>query len=298
MKQYLDLLRDIVDNGIWKEPAREGMPRTKEVFCRTMTFDLSKGFPLLTTKKMYTKGIVAELLWFLRGDTNIKYLVDNNVHIWDADAYKFYKREGGKLPKEEWLKELSVYDKATGMILGECGNIYGKQWRGFDGNGLLIGFDQIKHLLHSLKENPNSRYHIVSAWNPIDFLGSNNAALPACHMMFQCCINNGKLDLMMLQRSCDTFLGVPFNIASYALLTHILAKECGLEPGTFTWVGNCCHIYENHVEQVNELLTREPMELCTLEFDKKNIDEYEIGDFHFKNYVSHSALRAPLSVGV
>lgn len=301
MKQYLDLLRDIVDNGIWKEPAREGMPRTKEVFCRTMTFDLSKGFPLLTTKKMYTKGIVAELLWFLRGDTNIKYLVDNNVHIWDADAYKFYKRKGGKLPKEEWLKELGTYDYETEMVFGNCGSIYGKQWRGFDGldkNGLLIGFDQIGNLLESLRKAPNSRYHIVSAWNPTDFLFTNDAALPACHMMFQCCINNGKLDLMMLQRSCDTFLGVPFNIASYALLVHILAKECDLEPGTFTWVGNCCHIYENHVEQVNELLTREPMELCTLEFDKKHISEYEIGDFRFKNYISHPALKAPLSVGV
>ena len=293
MKQYLDLLRDIVDNGIWKEPAREGMPRTKEVFCRTMTFDLSKGFPLLTTKKMYTKGIVAELLWFLHGDTNIKYLVDNNVHIWDADAYKFYKRKGGRLPKEEWLKELGTYDRATGMTFGECGNIYGKQWRDWDAM-----FDQINHLLHSLKENPNSRYHIVSAWNPADFIGSNKAALPACHTMFQCCINNGKLDLMMLQRSCDMFLGVPFNIASYALLTHILAKECGLEPGTFTWVGNCCHIYENHVEQVNELLTREPMELCTLKFDRKPIEKYDVDDFHFLNYKSHPALKAPLSVGV
>lgn len=293
MKQYLDLLRDIVDNGIWKEPAREGMPRTKEVFCRTMTFDLSKGFPLLTTKKMYTKGIVAELLWFLRGGTNIKYLVDNNVHIWDADAYKFYMRKGGNLPKEEWLKKLGTYDIVTGMEFGECGNIYGKQWREFEGI-----YDQVKYLLKSLQKTPNSRYHVISAWNPVDFLGLNNAALPACHMMFQCCINNGKLDLMMLQRSCDMFLGVPFNIASYALLVHILAKECGLEPGTFTWVGNCCHIYENHVEQVNELLTREPMELCTLEFDKKHISEYKIGDFHFKNYSSHPALKAPLSVGV
>lgn len=293
MKQYLDLLRDIVDNGIWKEPAREGMPRTKEVFCRTMTFDLSKGFPLLTTKKMYTKGVVAELLWFLHGDTNIKYLVDNNVHIWDADAYKFYKRKGGRLPKEEWLKELGAYDKTTRMTFGECGSIYGMQWRGFDGV-----FDQIGNLIESLQENANSRYHVVSAWNPVDFLDSNNAALPACHMMFQCCINNGKLDLMMLQRSCDTFLGVPFNIASYALLTHILAKECGLEPGTFTWVGNCCHIYENHVEQVNELLTREPMELCALEFDRKPIEKYDVDDFHFLNYKSHPALKAPLSVGI
>ena len=293
MKQYKDLLQDILDNGVWKEPAREGMPRTKEVFCRTMRFDLSKGFPLLTTKKMFTKGIVAELLWFLRGDTNIEYLINNNVHIWDADAYKFYKRRGGNLAKKEWLENLGTFDKRTKMILGDCGNIYGKQWRLFEDM-----YDQIRHLLKSLRTTPNSRYHVVSAWNPVDFLLANNATLPACHMMFQCCINDGKLDLMMLQRSCDMFLGVPFNIASYALLTHILAKECGLEPGTFTWVGNCCHIYENHLEQVNELLSREPMELCTLEFDKKPIEKYKVDDFHFINYKSHPALKAPLSVGI
>lgn len=295
MKQYLDLLRDIVDNGIWKEPAREGMPRTKEVFCRTMTFDLSKGFPLLTTKKMYTKGIVAELLWFLRGDTNIKYLVDNNVHIWDADAYKYYRRRfpWSRITKEEFIVGIKRRLKLENYTFGDCGHIYGYQWRHKD------GFDQIANLIHTLKEFPTSRYQVVTAWSPSEFLGTKfSAALPACHMMFQCCINNGKLDLMMLQRSCDTFLGVPFNIASYALLTHILAKAVDIEPGTFTWVGNCCHIYENHVEQVNELLTREPMELCTLEFDKKHISEYEIGDFRFKNYSSHPALKAPLSVGV
>lgn len=291
MKQYQDLLKDILDNGTWKEPAREGMPRTKEVFARMMRFDLSKGFPLLTTKKMYTKGIVAELIWFLHGDTNIKYLVDNNTHIWDADAYKYYVRHGGKLDKEEWLDHIKTSDSMC--LYGDCGHIYGYQWRFKD------GFDQIANLIHTLKTNPTSRYQVVTAWSPIDFLGDGlSAALPACHMMFQCCINNGKLDLMMLQRSCDTFLGVPFNIASYALLTHMLAKEIGVEPGEFIWVGNCCHIYENHMDQVNELLSREPMELCTLEFDKKPILMYDVDDFHFVNYKSHPALKAPLSVGV
>lgn len=295
MRQYKELLKDILDNGIWKEPAREGMPRTKEVFCRTMRFDLSEGFPLLTTKKMFTKGIVAELLWFLRGDTNIKFLVDNDVHIWDSDAYKYYIRlfPQNRKTKDDFIANVKLGLKLGTYTYGDCGSIYGYQWRN---NG---GFDQIENLIHNLKEFPNSRYQIVSAWNPKDFIGKKfSAALPACHVMFQCCVNNGKLDLMVLQRSCDTFLGVPFNIASYALLTHILAKAIGVKPGELTWVGNCCHIYENHLEQVNEILRREPMELCTLEFNKKPICNYEIKDFHFLNYKSHPALKAPLSVGV
>lgn len=291
MKQYLDLMKDVLKNGIWKEPAREGMPRTKEIFCRTMRFDLSKGFPLLTTKKMFTKGIVGELIWFLRGDTNIKYLVDNGIHIWDDDAYKFYKRWGGYLPKEDWLDKINK----NGVIAGECGNIYGEQWRRWNGR-----FDQIRYLIDNLKNRPNSRYHVVTAWNPYDFLNSPyDAALPACHMMFQCSVRDGKLDLMMLQRSCDLFLGVPFNIASYALLTHILAAEVGLEPGEFVWVGNSVHLYENHIEQAQEQLKREPLPLCKLEFSPKNrIEEYEIADFRFVDYQSHPAIKAPLSVGV
>lgn len=294
MKQYLDLLKDVLDNGIWKEPAREGMPRTKEVFCRTMRFDLSKGFPLLTTKKMFTKGIVGELLWFLRGDTNIKYLVDNNIHIWDADAYKFYKRKGGCLSKETWLERIK--ENKYPNAYGDCGKIYGYQWRKCRGQ-----FDQIQTLIFNLKENANSRYHVVSAWSPLDFLskvGSNSAALPACHMMFQCSVREGKLDLMMLQRSCDLFLGVPFNIASYALLTHILAAEVGLEPGEFVWVGNSVHLYENHIEQAKEQITRLPFKLCKLEFTPKKIEKYEISDFKFVDYESHSAIKAELSVGV
>lgn len=290
MEQYLNLMKDVLDNGIWKEPAREGMPRTKEVFCRTMRFDLSKGFPLLTTKKMFTKGIVGELLWFLRGDTNIKYLVNNDIHIWDADAYKFYKRIGGSLPKEEWLRR--VTEKPDRY--GDCGAIYGYQWRHWRGH-----FDQIRHLLYNLKENATSRYHVVSAWNPYEFLsGDNCAALPACHMMFQCSVRDGKLDLMMLQRSCDLFLGVPFNIASYALLTHILAAEVGLEPGEFVWVGNSVHLYENHIEQAKEQISRTPFSLCKLEFTPKKIEEYEISDFKFIDYQSHPAIKAPLSVGI
>lgn len=309
MKQYIDLLKDVLENGVWKMPAREGMPRTKEVFCRTMRFDLSEGFPLLTTKKMFTKGIVGELLWFLRGDTNIKYLVENGIHIWDADAYKFYKQLGGYLGKEAWLAcvtgtpELSSiiggdYDKnllVRGYHYGDCGSIYGHQWRLWNGF-----FDQIGSLVSNLKGNPNSRYHIVTAWQPTDFLETQKyAALPACHTMFQCSVRGGKLDLMMLQRSCDSFLGVPFNIASYALLTHILAAVVGLEPGEFVWIGNSVHIYENHIEQATEQISREPYSLCQLKFEpKSNLEDYEISDFEFVGYESHPSIKAPLSVGV
>ena len=292
MEQYINLVKDVLENGVWKDPAREGMPRTKEVFCKTMRFDLSKGFPLLTTKKMFTKGIVGELLWFLRGDTNIKYLVENGIHIWDDDAYKFYRRQGGNLSKEDWLNTLKNLPYSG---YGNCNRIYGFQWRHW--NGL---FDQIDYLIQNLKERPNSRYHVVTAWNPTDFLKyKNRAALPACHMMFQCSVRESKLDLMMLQRSCDLFLGVPFNIASYALLTHILAKEVGLEPGEFVWVGNSVHLYENHIEQAKLQISRKPLPLCRLEFNKKSpIENYEISDFKFVDYVSHPAIRAELSVGI
>ena len=292
MEQYKNLIQDVLKNGVWKDPAREGMPRTKEVFCRTMRFDLSKGFPLLTTKKMFTKGIVGELLWFLRGDTNIRHLVKNGIHIWDADAYKYYKRMGGTLSKEDWLK--MVENENNGYVYGSCGCIYGYQWRRWRGS-----YDQIQHLITNLKDNPSSRYHVVTAWDPRDFFERKHyAALPACHMMFQCSVREGKLDLMLLQRSCDLFLGVPFNIASYALLTHILAVEVGLEPGEFVWVGNSVHLYENHIEQAMEQLMREPYPLCRLEFTPKKIEDYEIEDFKFVDYQSHPAIKAPLSVGV
>lgn len=295
MKQYIDLVKDVFENGVWKDPAREGMPRTKEVFCRTMRFNLSEGFPLLTTKKMFTKGIVGELLWFLRGETNIKYLVDNGIHIWDNDAYKYYKRLGGKLSQDEWLDRV----KEDPMHYGDCGSIYGEQWRKWDPWSVLPT-DQIKHLIAGLKNNPNSRYHLVTAWQPSDFLDplQRYAALPACHVMFQCSVRDGKLDLMILQRSCDLFLGVPFNIASYALLTHILAKEVGLEPGELVWVGNSVHIYENHIEQAKTQIEREPYALCRIEFERKEITQYEISDFKFVGYQSHSSIKAPLSVGV
>lgn len=302
MEQYKILLKDIIDNGVWKEPAREGMPRTKEVFCRTMRFDLSKGFPLLTTKKMFTKGIVAELLWFLRGDTNIRFLINNNCNIWNQDAYKYYlhKCEDAKVPPtsyKQWLEivksDFNKHPSIGTYTYGDCGEIYGSQWNNFNG-----WFNQINPLIKNIKNKPNSRYHIVTAWNPCVFLGpKERAALPACHMMFQCSVRDGKLDMMMLQRSCDTFLGVPFNIASYALLCHIIAKKTGLEVGEFVWVGNSVHLYENHIMCVEEQLKRSPFPLCKLEFPLKEFMDYEVSDFIFKDYKSYPAIKAELSVG-
>lgn len=311
--QYLDILKDIMDNGTWKDAARPGMPRTKEVFFRTMQFDLSKGYPLFTTKKMAWKTMFTELTWFLKGDTNIKYLLENGCNIWTDDAYKYYVRkckDSEPLSKEDW-KEKVLAGEAQHQIsryigdkqifdvkipYGECGKIYGAQWRKYGINE----FDQVEHLINNIKNNPNSRYHIINAWNGDDFLGEfADVALPACHVYYQFCVNNGKLDMMMVQRSCDMFLGVPFNIASGAALLMIIAKHAGYEPGTFNWVGNCCHIYENHFEQVEELLTREPYYFPILMFDKKeNIWDYTKDDFKLIDYESHPQLKAPLSVGV
>ena len=296
MRQYLNLLREVYENGEWKEPARTNLPRTKEIFCSTMTFDLSEGFPLITTKKMFIKGFVAELLWFLKGSTNIKELVDQGVHIWDDDAYRYYKMRGGGLPKEPWLDmvKAGTWSRDTRADFGDLGKVYGYQWRCFRGM-----YDQIKRLITNIKLRPNSRYHLVTAWDPTEFFEFQSAALPTCHILFQCSVTNGRLDLMMLQRSCDMVLGVPFDIAEYALLCHMIAAECDLKPGIFTWVGNSIHIYENHLDQVKELLSREPYELCTLKLNKRNsIFGYTLADIKFENYKCHPAIKAKLNTGL
>lgn len=307
MKQYQNLLRDILENGQMRNSAREGMPRTFEVFNRTMTFDLNDGFPILTTKKVSIKNIATELLWFLKGDTNVKYLNEHGCKIWNADAYKLYCRHQAPFnpcPFEEWLSNVMEGNSYMGNDgihhYGDCGNIYGHQWRAFQGysdNG--EGYDQIVALIDSLREQPYSRYHIVSAWHPFDFFESGNACLPACHMMFQCYVNNDhKLDIMMLQRSCDTFLGVPYNIASYALLDLLLARECGLFPGKLIWTGNCVHLYENHIDQAKELLTREPYKLPSIAINsRKSMLDLEPEDIELINYQCHPSIKAPLSVG-
>lgn len=327
MKQYLDLLKEIVDRGVIKESARPGMPRTLELFHRTLRFDMADGFPLLTTKKMYFKGIVVELLWFLSGSTNIKYLVDNGVNIWVDDCLKYQRQINflfKYITRDDFITMIKESTE-TRPSFADCGNIYGKQWRNYetfettsDGVALYTNeIDQIKILIDNLRNNPNSRYHIVTAWNP-RFLTSNRpyAALPACHVYFQCNVRNlngiNYLDLSIIQRSCDTFLGVPFNIASYALLLHILSLICGYVPGELIWTGESVHVYENHLTQIKEQLSRDPYNLPTLTFgelnelfsniENKSILEltnntYNPSWFRLVDYKYHPAIVAPLSVG-
>ena len=307
-QQYLDIISEILDSGEWKDPARAGMPRTKEVFFRTMTFDLSEGYPCFTSKKMAWKTCLTELTWFLKGDTNIRYLVENGCKIWNDDAYKYYKRHNGLLSFDEWMQlvlkgepwyikddtsETAIYRHGH---YGDLGRVYGAQWRKYG----IFGFDQVQHVIDNIKQNPTSRYNIINAWNGDEFLGIYaDVALPACHVYYQFCVNNGKLDMMMVQRSCDMFLGVPFDIASGAALLTLIAHHTGYEPGKFHWVGNCCHLYENHIEQAKELITREPYAFPKLEVNwKDSISDYVRTDFNLIDYQSHDRIIAPLSVGV
>lgn len=303
MKQYLDLLKDVLENGEWKEPARPGMPRTKEVFGRMMKFNLREGFPLITTKKMHYKGIIAELLWFLSGSTNVYDLNKMGCKIWNDDAYKYYKNRDGLLKKEVWLELLNsdtISPKEKKYF--DCGRIYGAQWNNFGSpSDHSFGFNQIQYLIDNIKNNPNSRYHVVSAWNPVDFVSEYKfAALPACHMLFQCSVRNGMyIDLSIIMRSNDLFLGAPYNIASYALLANLIASVTGYMPGELTYYVNSAHIYENHIDQIKEQLGREPLELPGLYFEyKDSMFEYSVDDFKIENYKSHPSIKAPLSVGI
>lgn len=280
MKQYLDLLKKVRDEGISRDD-RTGVG-TRGVFGEQIRFDLSKGFPLLTTKKVFLRGIIYELLWFLKGDTNITYLLDNNVHIWD-----------------EWA------DKN-----GDLGPVYGKQWRNFNDEGV----DQITELIDGLKNNPYSRRHIVSGWNPTvlpdtsksfaENIANNKAALPPCHTLFQFYVTpphngeNAKLSCQLYQRSADIFLGVPFNIASYALLTMMIAQVCDLELGDFVHTFGDVHIYNNHIEQVNEQLSRTPTQIPTMKInpDKKNIFDFEFEDFELVGYDPQPTIKAPIAI--
>lgn len=264
MKQYLDLLQYILDNGNVRED-RTGVG-TKGVFGYQMRFNLEDGFPVLTTKKLHLKSIIYELLWFLQGDTNIKYLHDHKVSIWD-----------------EWA------DKD-----GDLGPIYGYQWRSWHApDGHII--DQIANVEKSLKENPYSRRHIVSAWNVADI---DKMALPPCHVMFQFYVSNGKLSCMLYQRSCDVFLGVPFNIASYALLTMMMAQVTGYEPGEFVHTLGDAHIYLNHIEQCKLQLQRTPFPLpkMVINPDVHSIFGFEYEDFELKDYQCHPHIAAPIAV--
>lgn len=296
MKQYLDLLSTILEKGVVRGD-RTGTG-TKGVFGYQMRFNLAEGFPLLTTKKVFLKGVIHELLWFLRGDTNIKYLVDNGVHIWDSDAFRYYNElcvKHGVLPVDldTFLAAAGVESPIEGYRFGDLNHVYGYQWRSWPkGNGEVI--DQIARVIETLKTNPTSRRMIVSAWNVADV---EDMALPPCHTMFQFFVAEGKLSCQLYQRSADTFLGVPFNIASYALLTMMIAKECGLELGDFVHTLGDAHLYLNHLEQANEQLSREPRALprMVLNPDVKSIFDYRYEDFTLEGYDPHPAIKAPLS---
>ena len=283
---------------------REGVVRddrtgtgTKGIFGYQMRFDLSEGFPLLTTKRVFLKGVIHELLWFLKGDTNIKYLVDNGVHIWDSDAFRYYNElcvKHGVLPvdMDTFLGALGVESPIEGYKFGDLNHVYGYQWRSWPkANGESI--DQIKEVIETIKRNPSSRRMIVSAWNVAD-VGS--MALPPCHTMFQFFVAEGKLSCQLYQRSGDVFLGVPFNIASYALMTMMIAKECGLEAGEFIHTLGDAHLYLNHLDQAAEQLSRDTRALPRMILaERDSIFDYIYEDFTLEGYDPHPAIKAPLS---
>ena len=264
MKQYLDLMRHVREQGTFKED-RTGTG-TYSVFGYQMRFDLAAGFPIVTTKKCHLRSIIHELLWFLQGDTNIRYLKENGVSIWD-----------------EWADEN-----------GDLGPVYGYQWRSWPApNGESI--DQIAKLIEMIKKNPDSRRLIVSAWNPALV---EQMALPPCHALFQFYVADGKLSCQLYQRSADIFLGVPFNIASYALLTLMVAQVCNLQPGEFIWTGGDCHLYANHIEQTDLQLTRQPLPLPTMKLNPevKDLLAFRFEDFELVGYEAHPHIKAPVAV--
>ena len=264
MQQYLSMMRHVRDHGARKDD-RTGTG-TLSIFGHQMRFDLGQGFPLVTTKKLHTKSVIHELLWFLRGDSNVRYLQENGISIWN-----------------EWADEH-----------GELGPIYGVQWRSWPTpSGESV--DQIKEVVDLLRDNPDSRRILVSAWNAAEI---SNMALPPCHTMFQFYVADGKLSCQLYQRSADTFLGVPFNIASYALLTHMLAQQTDLKVGDFVWTGGDCHLYLNHLEQVEEQLSRQPLALPRLAIKRRpdSIFDYQFEDFEILNYECHPHIKAAVAV--
>jgi thymidylate synthase len=260
---YEDLLRHVMEKGTHKSD-RTGTG-TKSVFGHQMRFDLAEGFPLITTKRVHTKSIIGELIWFLSGSTNVKWLQENGIRIWN-----------------EWADDN-----------GELGPVYGAQWRSWQApDGRVV--DQISEALELIKHNPDSRRIIVTAWNPGEL---HLQALPACHALFQFYVADGKLSCQLYQRSADLFLGVPFNIASYALLTHMMAQQAGLDVGEFVWTGGDCHVYDNHVEQVTEQLSREPYAFPKLKLKKADtLFDYKIEDVEFEDYQHHPTIKAPVAV--
>ena len=288
MKQYLDLCRTILEKGTKKED-RTGTG-TISYFGYQMRFDLSEGFPLVTTKKVHLKSIIHELLWFISGDTNIKYLVDNDVKIWNEWPYEIYKKSSEY--QGETIEEFASKIKESQEFADKWGNlgpVYGAQWRNFG------GVDQLTDLINQIKTNPTSRRLIISAWNPPEI---KDMALPPCHCFMQFYVNEGKLSCQLYQRSADTFLGVPFNIASYALFTMMIAQVCNLKPGVFVHTIGDAHIYLNHLEQINLQLSREPRELPTMKINPnvKSIFDFKIDDFELTDYNPHKAIKGKVAV--
>ena len=288
MKQYLDLCRTILEKGTKKED-RTGTG-TISYFGYQMRFDLSEGFPLVTTKKVHLKSIIHELLWFISGDTNIKYLVDNDVKIWNEWPYEIYKKSSEY--QGETIEEFASKIKESQEFADKWGNlgpVYGAQWRNFG------GVDQLTDLINQIKTNPTSRRLIISAWNPPEI---KDMALPPCHCFMQFYVNEGKLSCQLYQRSADTFLGVPFNIASYALFTMMIAQVCNLKPGVFVHTIGDAHIYLNHLEQINLQLSREPRELPTMKINPnvKSIFDFKYEDFELENYNPHGRIKGKVSV--
>lgn len=306
MRQYLALLEDIKQNGVTKTD-RTGVG-TKSVFSRQTRYDLAAGFPAMTTKKLYFNSVVHELLWFLKGTGNIEYLAQNNVHIWDEWPFKAYL-EKNNLPipevnSDEWREQMKEFigriatDHSFAEKWGDLGPVYGVQWRKWpDGKGGHI--DQITNAIDMIKHNPDSRRNIVSAWNVAEIDDIAEAGgLPPCHTIFQLGVSEGKLDLHLTQRSADTFLGVPFNIASYALLQSMIAQVTDTEPGEFVHTTIDTHLYLNHMEQVDEQLSRTPRSLPRLVLNKtiKNIDEFTFEDIKLENYDPYPPIKAPIAV--
>ena len=301
MKQYLELIKQIRDHGVKKED-RTGTG-TQSIFGHQMRFDLSQGFPLVTTKKVHLKSILHELLWFIRGDTNIRYLVENGVGIWNDWPYQSWLRETDQeaahpMYSPEWKAKMKEFiqrikdDPEFAQQYGDLGPVYGHQWRNFE------GVDQLAQVVEEIKSNPDSRRLIVSAWNPKDIPVMVKSGLPPCHSLFQFYVTEGRLSCQLYQRSADVFLGVPFNIASYAILTLMIAQVCGLKPGDFVHTFGDAHLYSNHMGQVEELLSRDTYPLPTLSINPAvdNLFDFVFDDFELLNYQSHGPISAPVAV--
>ncbi|KHF41134.1 thymidylate synthase [Halalkalibacter okhensis] len=313
-KTYLDLCKYILENGTKKED-RTGTG-TISIFGYQMRFNLQEGFPLLTTKRVPFKLIVSELLWFLKGDTNVRYLLENNNHIWDewgfqkwteSDEYKGpdMKNFGLRSQQDEefnvlYQEQLKIYqdkvlnDDEFAAKFGDLGNVYGKQWRSWEGADGKT-YDQIQYIINEIKRNPDSRRLLCNAWSASEL---DNQQLPPCHYAFQFYVVDGKLSCMFNMRSNDVFLGLPFNIASYAVLTHLIAHECGLKVGELIYTGADVHIYSNHIEQINTQLEREPRKLPTIKLntEKESIFDFELEDIELVGYNPHGSIKAPVAV--